>query len=92
VPHVNLWELITTVAGKDLSNSDSCKAIQADLSPRFGTELSLEIEERGIWVIDVFDHENPEQKVRMTIQPDGFLTVTRCRRIGDVFERRTVEF
>jgi hypothetical protein len=89
---VNLWELITTVADKDLSNSDRCHEIKSMLGPRFGTELSLEITERGTWVVEIFDHEDHEHKVTLVIEPNGDLNVTRCRRTGDIFETRTVGF
>jgi hypothetical protein len=92
VPKVNLWELITTVAGKDLPNSGMCQAIKNKLGPRFGSELSLEITEQGAWIIEVFDHEDSGERVILSIQPDGYLDVTRYRKSNGIFEQRRVAF
>lgn len=89
---VNLWELITSVADKDLPNSDRCKEIKSIITRRFGTELSLEISEDGDWTIEVFNHEDRERNVMLTIRPTGFLTVTRNRRTDDLSERRSISF
>jgi hypothetical protein len=91
--YVNLWELITAVAGKDLSNNEKCQAIQAVRAPRFGSELSLEINPMtGVWTVSVFSHEDSNQKVSVAINPDGFLTVTRSREMNGLQETRAVLF
>ena len=90
--YVNLWALITTVASLDRPDSEKCRAIKVLNGPGFGTELSLEIVDNGTWTIEVFDHEDSDSKVTLAIQPNGNLTVTRCRTIHDVCETRTVSF
>jgi hypothetical protein len=92
--HVNLWELITTVASKkDSSNSAECQAIKNYIGPRFGTEYSLEINElTGVQTLCVFNHEDHDVNVTLAIQPNGSLTVTRSRYSEDIFETRKVSF
>lgn len=90
---VNLWQLITTVASKDCPDTDRCKAIKSITSPRFGTELTLEIKETGVWVVEIFDHQDSRNKITLSINPNGFISVTRCRPLdSDISETRTVQF
>ena len=79
--HVNLWEVMTDVASLDKQTSGKCKELQAVRNPRFGTELSLDIDEKtGIWTVVVFDHEDHEQYVKLAITPMGDVKVSRGRR------------
>lgn len=90
---VNLWEIIGVVANSsELSRSDYCKAIKEMRGPRFGTELTLEIADDGVWRVNVFDHNDTSQFVEMAINPNGFVTVTRGRSSGDIHDKRTISF
>jgi hypothetical protein len=93
--YVNLWELIITIASSkyDLSRKEECEAIRSIVGPRFGTELSLEIKESGVWVVKVFDHQDSMTCITLTINPDGYLTVERCRTMDQsINEVRSVQF
>ena len=92
--YVNLWQLITTVASTDKPDAKKCQEIQeiCGRTHKFVTELSLEVNEQGDWKVKLFDHENPEFYVELTITPQGKVKLTRNRLIDDMVENRTVEF
>lgn len=94
--HVNLWELITTVANKThrtLPNQEKCEEIQKACAqkPSFASELSLEVED-GVWTVKMFNHEDSDQHVTLRVLPNGGLSVTRGRTRDDVREERRVTF
>jgi hypothetical protein len=91
---VNLWELITTVSNEanDLPNQDKCEAIKNMKGPRFGSELTLAIDEYGVWTVVVFNHDDSSQYVQTSIAPSGRVTVTRGRDIDDIREERSISF
>ena len=92
--YVNLWELITTVSSSkhDLPRRAECEEIKNKIGPRFGGELSLDIDDHGRWVVKVFNYTDSTQFVEMAINPDGFTRVTRGRSSGDIYEERTISF
>ena len=85
MPSVNLWEVMNTVASlNDRPNNDNCKLITEVLGPRFGTELSLEINPAtGVWTVKIFDHQNEEHFVSLAVSPSGCVTVTRSMELTD---------
>lgn len=93
MPKVNVWELLTTVAGKDVMNSDRCREIKEAAAQQagFGTELEFAVV-NGVWTVAIFDHYDPDNSVELTVSPTGDVAVTRTRTQGDVTDRRTVSF
>jgi len=93
---VNLWELITTVASSkyDLPRSDACRDIQNAKSNGQVSELSLDIESDGAWIITAFDHDYPQKmKVVLTVLPSGRLIIERTRPLaGEIVEQQKLLF
>ncbi|RJQ25701.1 hypothetical protein C4577_04885 [Candidatus Parcubacteria bacterium] len=93
--YVNLWELITTVSSKnkDLPNQEKCEKIRerAGLRRSFGSELSLEINDFGVWTIKVFHHQVNDE-ITLSVNPDGRVSVTRLKHEDGITERRTLSF
>ena len=93
VAYVNLWELITTVAAmNETPNASNCQDILDMKDARFGTELSFEITEYGMWIITIFDHEDHTKKIVLHVSPTGAVNVLRNRSVGDITESRSVSF
>jgi hypothetical protein len=93
---VNLWQLITTVADKrnDSADADRCRAIQAIIGRRFGSELTLEIDaQTGVWCVKIFNHEDSTQYVEIAVHPDGYTSVERGRNLNPaVYETNKINF
>ncbi len=94
---VNLWELITTVAGRDLPNSDKCQAIKelCGVVPGFGTELTLTVNDDGSWEIRVFPHDDENyggNEISLLIYVSGALVIKRKRVRDGVWEERQLSF
>ena len=92
--YVNLWELIVTVAGRDVPNQDKCKAIEEEA--RKGAfsgmqELSLEVTDFA-WTVRFFSCE-PGDEVEITIDRNENITVKRVREVvHGMIESREVRF
>jgi hypothetical protein len=92
---VNLWELITTVARKDLPNQEQCQGIMDACAKKnsFGAELTLEVDERGWWTVRVHGYgDGPDNFVELMVAPNGLCTVRRKMERPDMTERREVSF
>lgn len=94
--HVNLWELITTVAisKHNLPNQDRCLEIkQACVGAcSYGSEISLTID-KGVWTIRIFDHTNScDRSAELRIDSAGGISVTRVRVENGIRDDRTVSF
>lgn len=97
---INLWELITEAAAarnQDRANFDhATKILEAcAASPAFATELSLTISKsyRGnCWTITLFEHNEPFNKIELTVAEDGYCTVSRTVTKRDMMETRSISF
>lgn len=93
--YVNLWELITTVASKDLPNAEKCRKIQevCGKTHNFGSELSLEVFGTGGWQIKVFHHDSEcPNEITLWISPSGNISVTKNIIENGIGDRRTISF
>lgn len=91
---VNLWELITTVATRDLPRSTECKEIK-DLCARthsFATELTLKVRDDGAWVVHLFSHGDSTDYITLTVERSGRCTVERNTDRNDIQDSRSITF
>jgi hypothetical protein len=61
-------------------------------APSFGSELSLEVNEHGVWTVAVFHHEDYTRKVVLTIHANGHLSVARSNESDGVRDMHTIAF
>lgn len=92
---INLWEVLTSVEGRDLSCSERAEKIVslAGRSPSFGSELDFAVDEYGTWTLGLFSHEADDPaRVEMRVCRHGDVTVSRVREGNGVVDRRSVSF
>jgi len=91
---INLWCAMTSLAGRDLPQSDHAEAVVALASKAygFGSELALEVDDCGNWTVEIFCHEESENNVKMTVSRNGHISVIRTKRNNDVLDRRQISF
>lgn len=91
---INLWEAMTTLAGRDLSGSDKAESVVAiaDQSGGFGSELDLTVDHHGNWIVRIFSHDESTDEVKLRISRNGAVQVERTRTLDDVQDVRKVSF
>ena len=89
---VNIWQLITTLSGRDLPDSDKCEDIEilAGSAGGFGHQASLEVDQFGTWTFTFFSCYGGEE-VSLRVTKRGDVSVSRTLSTN-VTEVRTVSF
>ena len=90
---VNVWQLITTLANRDLPDSEKCLEFEqlASKAHGFGNEAEVSVDQYGTWSFRFFSCYEDVDEVRLRVTKHGGISVTRVRE-GDVRDERTVRF
>jgi hypothetical protein len=91
--HINLWSAMTSLEGKDLSQSDAAEKVvkMADATCGFASELSLKVDEHGTWCVRLFRHDESSDSVELSVSKNGIVTVTKCESYpSGLTDRRSV--
>ncbi len=93
--HINLWSAMTSLKGKDLSQSDAAEKVvkMADTTNGFASELSLEVDEYGTWRVRLFSHDDDNHDfVEISLTSAGAVKVTRDMALSlGINEKRSIK-